>query len=495
MNRTPRGASADKKAGRGAGEGARGSPGAVASEKQASLRERPRDAAVLRQRERGSAPPPRRGQSDEAVLDDLQHKAFHFFELHVDPDTGLVLDSTQPDSPCSIAAVGFALSSYPVAVERGWMSRDLALSHSLAAARFFDGADQGGAPDGTGYKGFYYHFLHADTGRRAWRSELSTIDTALLIAGFLLAAQYFSGSDAKERELRKRVRDIYARADWRWAQNGEPAITMGWKPESGFLRWRWFGYNEALLLYALALAAPDFNVEADAYDAWTSTYRWRRIYGHDVLYGGPLFIHQFSHIWLDLRGIRDAFMREKHTDYFENSRAATMIQRKYAIRNPRKFLRYAKDCWGFTASDGPGDGGVQTVKDADGRKRRRRFYGYIARGTPFGPDDGTLSPWAAIASLPFAPDIVLEAIRYFEDMVGHSPKGFGFHASFNPSYPNGAPGGGWVSPWHYALNQGPIVLMIENHRTGMIWNLMRECGAIRMGLERAGFTGGWLKKG
>ncbi|MER3547037.1 MAG: hypothetical protein C4338_05305 [Rhodanobacteraceae bacterium] len=473
-------------------ESVRSNPGAVVSEQQAALRRHPPDAAVPRGREPVRHPVERREHSDEAVLDDLQRKAFRFFELHVNPDTGLIPDSTQPESPSSIAAVGFALSCYPVAVERGWMSRKLALSHSLMAARFFDEADQSGAPDGVGYKGFFYHFLHADTGKRAWQSELSTIDTALLIAGFLLAAQYFSGSTTEERELRKRVQNIYARVDWRWAQNSESSITMGWKPESGFLPWRWFGYNEAMLLYVLALAAPRCAVGADAFDAWTSTYRWRRIYGHEVLYGGPLFLHQFSHIWLDLRGIRDAFMRERKTDYFENSRIATLIQREYAARNPRRFLGYEKNCWGFTASDGPGDGSVLIVKDAQGKKRRRRFYGYLARGAPFGPDDGTLSPWAAIASLPFAPDIVMDAVRSLEKLIGHSPKGFGFYASFNPSYPDGARGDGWFSPWHYALNQGPIVLMIENHRTGLIWKLMRECEPIRTGLQRAGFEGGWL---
>ena len=474
--------------------GARSSPGAVASEQQAALRSgRARVVQAQPALSGGSRQHIHRtSDTDEAVLDDLQKKAFHFFEVHVDPDTGLVLDSTQPESPCSIAAVGFALSSYPVAVERGWMPKELALSHALLAARFFDNADQSGAPDGVGYKGFFYHFLHADTGKRAWQSELSTIDTALLVAGLLVAAQYFSGEAPEERELRKRVDSIYARVDWRWAQNGEASITMGWNPESGFLKWRWLGYNEALLLYVLALAAPKFNVQRDAYDAWTSTFRWRRIFGHDVLYGGPLFIHQFSHIWLDLRGIRDDFMRGKDSDYFQNSRESTHIQREYAARNPHRFPGYEKNCWGFSASDGPGDGHAITVTDADGRTHRRQFYGYLARGAPFGPDDGTISPWAAIASLPFAPDSVLQAVRHLENMVGHSPKGFGFHASFNLSFPDGAEGGGWVSPWHYALNQGPIVLMIENCRSELIWKLMRECGAIRTGLQRAGFDGGWL---
>lgn len=423
--------------------------------------------------------------SDEDMLEDLQKKAFKFFLKNLDPKTGLVFDSTQPDTPSSIAAVGFALSCYPVAIERGFIKRADALSHTLAALRFFDKADQSGAPDGTGYKGFFYHFLHARDGTRAWQSELSTIDSALLVAGMLFAARYFDGDSAREREVRERTQQIYARMDWRWAQNDEASITMGWKPESGFLTWRWVGYNEALLLYVLALAAPEFNVQPDAYSAWTSTFRWRKLYGHDVLYAGPLFIHQFSQIWVDLRGIQDHFMAAKKTDYFENSQVSTRIQREYAIRNPRKFAEYGKNCWGFTASDGPGD-----VK-ATYHGKKRQFYGYIARGAPFGPDDGTISPWAAIASLPFAPDIVIENIRHIEDMMGHSPTGFGFHASFNPSFPENGHGE-WVSPWHFALNQGPIVLMIENYRSGLIWRLMRECGPISKGLKLAGFKGGWL---
>lgn len=428
----------------------------------------------------------RRSNTDDAVLQDLQKKAFLYFSRYVDRHTGLVLDSTQPDAPASIAAVGFALSCYPVAVERGFTKRSVALEHTLAALRFFDGADQSGAADGVGYKGFFYHFLHVESGKRAWKSELSTIDTTLLLVGMLVAAQYFDGDSAAEREVRERTQSIYARVDWRWAQADLQAIALGWKPETGFITYRWVGYNEAMLLYVLALAAPDFAVDASAYSAWTSAFRWRKLYGHEVLYAGPLFIHQFSHIWIDLRGIQDAFMAAKKTDYFENSRVATQIQREYAIRNPRKFREYTDNCWGFTASDGPGNGTGQY------RGRKHRFYGYKARGAPFGPDDGTLSPWAAIAALPFAPDIVMEVIRHMEDLIGHSPAGFGFHSSFNPSYPGGDGKSGWVAPWHFALNQGPIVLMIENYRTGLIWRLMRECASIKTGLLRAGFGSGWL---
>jgi hypothetical protein len=435
---------------------------------------------------------------DDDVIEDLQRKAFRYFERHVNPANGLVLDSTRPTQPASIAAVGFALSSYPVAVERGWLLRHDALAYTLAALRFFDGADQGGKPDGVGYKGFFYHFLDPKTGARVWQCELSTIDTTLLVAGMLCAAQYFSGDSADERELRERVQSIYARVDWRWALNEGEAIALGWKPESGFLVNRWLGYDESLVMHALALAAPEFAVTRDTYVAWTSTFKWRRLYGRDVLYAGPLFIHQFSHIWLDLRGIRDAFMAEKNSDYFENSRVATHIQREYARRNPRNFIGYEKNCWGFSATDGPGNTTMPY------RGRQQHFFDYTARGAPFGPDDGTISPWSAIASLPFAPRIVLDEIRHLETLIGHSPAGYGFHASFNLSYPESDATGvvcmvsgnertcAWVSPWHFALHQGPIVLMIENHRSGMLWELMRGCAPIRLGLERAGFSGGWL---
>jgi hypothetical protein len=446
----------------------------------------------------GRRPTARMAQDDDAMLDDLQRKAFRFFDRHTSPKTGLVLDSTQPGQPASIAAVGFALSCYPVAVERGWMLYHDALALTLAALRFFDEADQSGAKDGVGCKGFFYHFLKADTGTRAWNCEISTIDTALLLAGVLHAAQFFANDSAGEREVRERAQSIYARVDWRWAQNGEDSLTMGWTPEAGFLANRWVGYNEAMILYVLALAAPELAVTPDAYDAWTSAFDWRRIYGRDVLYAGPLFIHQFSQIWLDLAGLQDKYMAAKKTDYFANSREATHVHRQYAMRNPHRFKGYEKNCWGFTASDGPGN----TLEKFRGHEQQ--FYDYIARGAPYGPDDGTISPWASIASLPFAPEIVLDEIRHLETLIGHSPAGYGFHASFNLSWPESSCSGqhryhyrgtgqvGWVSPWHFALNQGPIVLMIENYRTRSVWNQMRECAPIKLGLQRAGFRGEWL---
>jgi hypothetical protein len=244
-----------------------------------------------------------------------------------------------------------------------------------------------------------------------------------------------------------------------------------------------------MLLYILGLGSPSHPLPENSYPAWTSTYRWEHCYGYEYLYAGPLFTHQLSHVWVDFRGIQDAYMRDKGIDYFENSRRATYVQQQYAIDNPLKFADYASCCWGITASEGPGP---VTIK-LNGIERQ--FFDYVARGVPYGPDDGTLAPWALVASLPFAPEIVLFAL----DHCIHQAKltkfnSYGFKASFNPTHPgaSGNPYGWWVSPWHYGLNQGPIVLMIENYRTGLLWRWMRNCPYIARGLRRAGFSGGWL---
>ena len=422
-------------------------------------------------------------------LETLQRETFAYFLKEVNPANGLILDKTAQASPASIAATGLALACYPVGVERGFMTRKLAVERTLSTLRFFWESPQGPEPDATGHHGFYYHFLDMQTGRRAWDCELSTVDSAFLLAGALTAGAYFDADSPDEREIRTLADRLYARADWVWAQNGGATVTHGWRPESGFIGYRWEGYDEALLLYVLGLASPTYPLPRASYDAWLSTYRWERSYGYDYVYAGSLFTHQLSHVWIDFRGIQDAFMRDKGIDYFENSRRATYVQQRYAINNPLRFASYGEHCWGITASEGPGP---ETLK-LDGVERT--FFDYVGRGVPYGPDDGTLAPWAVVASLPFAPEIVLPAI----DFCIHQAKlkdsnAYGFKASFNPTHPGppGNPYGWWVSPWHFGLNEGPIVLMIENHASGMVWRLMRGCRPIRDGLQRAGFTGGWL---
>jgi len=431
---------------------------------------------------------PRHGDADldvASLLERAQHHAFDFFESTTDPVSGLVLDSTQPDSPCSITGVGMALTAYPGAVERGWMSRQQAVAITLRTLRFFAEADMSGSPQSTRHRGFYFHFLDMRTGQRAWKSELSSIDTSFLIAGVLTAAAYFDRDTAHEAEIRATGRLLEERVEWNWMRNCEGAICHGWKPERGFLRYHWRGYCEGLLMMMLALGSARHAVPASTWDEWLTGYRWRRIYGHEHLAAGPLFIHQYSHMWIDFRGIQDAAMRERGMDYFENSRRATLVQREYAIRNPKHFKDYCQNCWGLTACDGPGP------REIVDRGRKRKLLGYAARGAPFGPDDGTVAPWASVASLPFAPDVVIPTMQHIARMVRKHP-GYMPGASFNPTWHKGKRSPGWVSPWRFALNSGPAMLMIENYRSGLPWELTKRTPAIRHGLERADFRGGWL---
>ena len=427
-------------------------------------------------------------KSDDALLDEVQRETFQYFLHEANARNGLVADCTRPGWPCSIAATGLGLASYPVGVERGWMSRENALARTLAALEFFSASEQGSSADATGYRGFYYHFLDMDTGRRTWDSEVSTVDSTFLVAGALLAAQYFGGDDAGERRVRDLADALYRRMDWQWARNGGASVTHGWKAESGFLPYRWLGYCEALLLYVLALGSPTHSLPATAYDTWLASYDWRDLYGHPQVYAGPLFIHQLSHAWIDFRGIADRYLRAKGIDYFENSRRATLVHAQYAIENPNRFGYYNAYCWGITAGDGPGPAEFEIDGIA------RKFLGYAARGAPFGPDDGTFSPWVVVASLPFAPEVVMPTVRHMIDrMELKQGDRYGFEASFNPLFPGGSDKvHGWRSEWNYGINQGPIVLMIENHRSGLPWRLMRGCRYIVDGLRRAGFAGGWL---
>jgi hypothetical protein len=428
------------------------------------------------------------GTYGDVQLQNLQRDTFRYFWEETNPANGLIPDNTTTDKvPASIAGVGFALASYPVAVERSFVSRAKAVERTLATLRFFRNAPHGPMPHATGHRGFFYHFLDVTSGRRAWRCELSTIDTTILLAGALTAAAYFNQETEDEVEVRKLADSLYQRVDWRWAQNGEATVSHGWKPETGFLRYHWQGYNEALILYVLGLGSPTHSLPERSYLAWTSTYRWKKLYGHEFLYGASLFMHQLSHLWIDFRGMQDAFMRRHAIDYFENSRRATYVNQQYAIRNPKEFRDYGQHTWGITASNGPGPATRRV------RGITRRFLGYVARGVPYGPDDGTLAPWAVIASLPFAPEIVLPTLEHCSEKYPHMENEYGLVCSFNPTFPNrGSRRVGWISKDHFALDQGPVILMIENYRSGLIWRLMRSCSYVMTGLRRAGFRGDWL---
>jgi hypothetical protein len=434
------------------------------------------------------------------LFDTLQERTFHYFWDTADPDTGLVPDRFPTPSFASIAAVGFALTAYPIGVERGYVTRAAARQRVLTTLRFFADAPQGSEPTGmAGFKGFFYHFMDMKTGRRYGSSEVSTVDSALLFSGMLFCQSYFDGTDAEEVEIRRLVEIIYGRADWVWAQTRGPAISHGWTPETSFIGYDWRGYNEAMLVYILALGSPTHPVAPIAWEEWGRDYArfFGTTYGLTYLTFTPLFGHQYSHVWVDFRGILDAPMRKAGYDYFENSRRATYAQRAYAIANPMRWTAYGENVWGLTASDGAAD----TVLDFAGEKRTFRTYSPRGIGLEHNLDDGTIAPTAAAASIAFAPEIVVPAVeemyrRYGDHIFGK----YGFYDAFNPSFTYDVPlrhgrqvaGFGWVDTDYLGIDQGPILAMVENYRTGLVWRVMRSNPHVRSGLTQAGFTGGWL---
>jgi hypothetical protein len=436
--------------------------------------------------------------SDEALLEDVERRTFDWFWRTADPRTGLVPDRYPTPSFSSIAAVGFGLTAVAIGAERGYISRAEARDRVVTTLRFFRDAPQGDAAQGvTGHRGFYYHFLDMASGHRYQDTELSSVDTALLLAGALFCREYFDRPDPEEAELRELADTLLARPDWRWMQTRSPAISMGWRPEQGFLEYDWIGYNEAMIVILLALGSPTFAVEPVAWERWTSRYdtTWGTTYGQTHLGFPPLFGHQYSHVWIDFRGIRDRFMQAHGLDYFENSRRATLAQQAYAVANPEGWTDYGANVWGLTACDGPGD---MTIEIAG---KQRELRGYSARGIASN-DDGTLAPTAMIASLPFAPEVVLPGIRELRRRYGATIyREYGFVDAFNPSFPASArpatgsvvAGAGWVDVDYLGIDQGPIIAMIENHRSELIWKVMRKSAYLRRALRIAGFTGGWLE--
>lgn len=439
----------------------------------------------------------------DPVINNLQRRTFRFFWDTTNKQNGLAPDRFPSPSFASTAAVGFALTAYVVGSERGFVSRSQARLRTLRTLRFLYALPQG--PDETGmggYQGFYYHFVHMHNGQRFGTTELSTVDTALLLGGVLLSQSYFDRDNGAEREIRDLAEKIYARVDWQWAQNRPPILSHGWRPETGFLRFDWRGYNEAMLMYILALGSPTHAIEPEAWTEWMRTYKktYGEFYGQEFLSFGPQFGHQYSHVWIDFRGIMDAFNREKGFDYFENSRRASYAQREYARQNPMRWRGYDSEIWGLTACDGPADT-VQIYNNEE-----RGFFTYAARSTAsiHLVDDGTIAPTASVGSIAFAPEIAIPAIRAFRARFGqHLYQKYGFLDSVNPSFTfTDVPlrhgrvieNIGWIADDYLGIDQGPIVAMIENYRSGLIWSIMRNNPHIRRGLQRAGFTGGWLEE-
>lgn len=405
-------------------------------------------------------------QDVDLLLDTLQHTAFNFFWNEANPANGLIKDRSASGAPSSIASVGFGLTAICIGIDHGWIPREAGRDRVLTTLRTFWEGPQGRDSSGfIGYRGFFYHFLDMTTALRTWDSELSSIDTGLLLAGFLYAKQYFDGTDSAEVEIRALADSIYRRVDWNWMRNYNPGVLMGWMPRTQFTGFgQWIGYNEAMILYILALGSPTHQVPTDAWQAWTSGYSWQTHYGYSYVNFPPLFGHQYSHCWIDFRNIADWYMRWRGIDYFENSRRATLAQRAYCIANPGNFTGYGDSLWGITACDGP--------------------TGYAARGAPPAQnDDGTIAPTAAIGSIPFTPEYSIPLLRNLYNAYHDTLwMVYGFRDAFNlTANPD------WWGPDVIGIDQGPIIIMIENYRTQSVWNRFMQNPDIQLGLQRAGF--------
>lgn len=383
--------------------------------------------------------------SDDAFLEMVSKTTFEYFRYEVDDESGLIRDRSTPTSPCSIAATGFGLSSYCVAVSHGWMLEYEAYIRILRALRTFDEI-QRRTPEN---HGFFYHFIDAHTGERCWNSEVSSVDTAILVAGMLHAAECFPRT-----ELMYLAQTINERIDWRWMMNGHATLSHGYTPEEGFLPYHWEGYSEAILMYILALGSPTHPIPVESWKAVTAGYQIGNYdkYSFCCCPTGSLFTYQYPHVWVDFHSRHDGKL-----DYWENSRQAVYANYQYCCDN-------AHDIFGLTACDGP-----------DGY----RNYGSQPGANIY---DGTIAPTAAGAAVPFAPEISIPALRTMYERYHAQIWGkYGFRDAFNL-------GRNWWATDYIGIDQGAMLLMIENYRNGGVWSKSMNSSTIQRGLDRAGFV-------
>jgi hypothetical protein len=403
--------------------------------------------------------------SDDAFMDYVQQANFDYFWYWANPANGLVPDRIPAGSPCSIAAVGFGLTAIGIGIDHGWISRSQGVARVQATLNTFLQGPQGTNVSGDiGYNGWFYHFLDMNAATRASGSELSSIDTALLLGGILYAKQYFNGTNSDETGIRTMADTIFNRVDWSWMARGSNAVAMGWQPGTGFTGYgNWVGYDEGMILYLLGLGTATNPLPASSWSYWTNGYTWATYYGESFVPFPPLFGHEYSHCWIDFRHVADAYMNNESSTYFENSHRAALAQQSYCIANPLGRLGYSSNVWGLTASDDPS--------------------GYEAHGAPPAEnDDGTIAPTAPGGAMAFAPEISLPTLEYFySHFRTHIWTAYGFRDAFNL-------GAQWYDNAGLGIDQGPIVIMIENYRTQRVWQLFMQNQEIQRGLAQAGFV-------
>ncbi len=400
-----------------------------------------------------TAPAATLAPDDDAFLEELEKANFQYFWEQADPHSGLTKDrchvrTNDTGVVASIAATGFALTALCIGQQRGYVSPQDARNRVLSTLRFL-------WKSMVNHRGFYFHFANIHTGERIWDSEISSIDTAILMCGVLTCRQHF-----KQAEITRLATDIFDRIEWTWLSEDTALLPHGWSPEGGFLPYRWDYYSELMMMYLLGLGSSTHPLQEETWNSWkrvTFDYEGLRYIGSYA----PLFINQYSHAWFDLRGKRDKF-----ADYFENSKIATEVHRRFCIELNSRFPDYSEDLWGITASDSE--------------------HGYVVWGGPpeTGPIDGTVAPSAPAGSLVFLPGETLRVLRHMKNHYGDRCWcRYGFVNAFNPLH-------NWFDGDVIGIDTGITMIMAENLRTGFVWDtFMKNREAIK-GLERAGFT--WL---
>lgn len=386
---------------------------------------------------------------DDSFLDGVEKASFQFFWEQAHPETGLVKDrcnvrKRDTSTVASIAATGFGLTALCIGQQRGWVSQADARHRVLATLGFL-------WKKMPTHRGFFFHYASWDTGERTWESEVSSIDTAILLCGVLTCYQQF-----RNGAIRRLARAILARVDWSWLSEDTALLTHGWAPEVGFLPYRWDYYSENMMIYLLGLGSVTHPLGTEAWNAWkrvTFDYEGVRYIGSYA----PLFVHQYSQAWFDFRKKRD-----KYADYFQNSILATEVHRRFCIELAKQFPDYGPDLWGITSSDSK--------------------TGYVVWGGPpeIGPIDGTVVPSAAGGSLPFLPEPCLRVLKNIRNHYGEAWSRYGFVNAFNPLTK-------WYDSDVIGIDTGITMLMAENLRTGFVWNTFMKNREAQRGIERAGF--------
>ena len=410
--------------------------------------------------------------SDEALLDLVQKQTFRYFWDFAHPVSGLSRERSNSNfgygnETVTTGGTGFGIMSVIVATERKWITRDTAATFLLKMVNFLLKADS--------YHGVFPHWLNGETGKTIPFSRkddgADLVETSYLFQGLLCARQYFNADNRTERELRNRIGWLWEGIEWNWfTKGGEEVLYWHWSPNNGWaMNFPIRGFNECLIVYVLAASGERYPVSKDVYHrGWAESnffkngkifYNYTLPLGFD--YGGPLFFSHYSFLGLDPRGLKD-----RYADYWEQNRNHTLINHAYCIDNPKKFKGYGENCWGLTASD--------------------TYNGYNA----FSPtnDEGTITPTAALSAFPYTPEFSMKALKHFYNDLGDKIwSEYGFVDAFNETQ-------NWYAGSHLAIDQGPIIVMIENYRSGLLWKLFMSCPEIKSGLTKLGFESPWLKK-